>query len=151
MHGCGRRFFAAFVAAGCVTTGASASALGSPWMHDRGGGTVRVMVRGADGPADLYPGFDHGDLWFVLDNPGRNAVTFTSMVPGRITSSDPVSCPASVITVAPVSGLELVVAPRSKTQRLHIADVVAMSRDAPDGCQGVAFGIQVVLDGVRAA
>ena len=108
-----------------------------------------ITVTAATGAADLYPGFAGGDVHFTLTNPNPYPVTFTSMAPGAITSSNPGSCAASLVTVDPASGLGLTVGAGQTTGTQSIADVVALDASAPDGCQGVSFTIQLTLTGAQ--
>jgi hypothetical protein len=107
-----------------------------------------ITVTAATGAADLYPGFTDGDVFFTLTNPNPYPVTFTTMSPVSVTSSDPTGCPSSnVIVDSNVTGLSLAVGAQQTTGTLSIADVVTMSLAAPDGCQGDSFTIQLTLTG----
>ena len=106
-----------------------------------------ITVTAATGTADLYPGFADGDVRFTLTNPNPYPVTFTSMSPGAITSSNQGACNASLVTVDPLAGLSLAVGAGQTTGMQTIADVVTLDGTAPDGCQGVAFTIQLTLTG----
>lgn len=105
-----------------------------------------ITVTAVTGTADLYPGFTAGDLSFSMNNPNPYGVTFTSWTAGTVTSSDPVDCPASNVTVDDSSGLSLSVAGGATTPGV-IADVVSMSALAPDECQGVIFTVALTLSG----
>ncbi len=100
--------------------------------------------------ADLYPGFDGGDLYFKVDNPNPYPVRFTSMTAGAVTSSNPTGCPESNATVANKSGLSIDV-PANTTTAVSktIADVVTLASNAPNACQGVTFSINVTLSGAQ--
>jgi hypothetical protein len=102
-----------------------------------------ITVIPADGPPDLFPGFNAGDVTVRLENPNPFAVTVRTMTPNGVTSGDPEACPSSNVTVRPADGLALFVAAASTTGPLTIPDVVSMARDAPDGCQGVGFTIRL--------
>ena len=108
-----------------------------------------VTVTAATGTADLYPGFADGDVHFTLTNPNPYPVTFTSMAAGTITSSNQAACAASLLTVDPAAGLSLAVGANATTGPQSIADVVTLDALAPDGCQGVAFTIQLTLTGAQ--
>ncbi len=77
---------------------AAAAALWS--ANGSGSGTARsvtaqpITVNAATGAADLYPGFNGGDVHFTLSNPNPYPVTFDAMTPGAITSSNP-ACPVN--------------------------------------------------------
>ena len=77
-----------------VTLGAGAAA--ALWSaNGSGSGTARsvtaqaITVNAATGAADLYPGFNGGDVHFTLDNPNPYPVTFDAMTAGAVSSSDP--------------------------------------------------------------
>lgn len=106
-------------------------------------GTVNVSV--VPGPPDLFPGTDSGDLHFVLTNPNDEAVTFTDLQAGQVTSERPQDCPAEVVSVRPASGLSITVAGRSTSAPMVVPDVVSMARWAPESCQGVGFKISIDL------
>ena len=106
-----------------------------------------ITVNATTGTADLYPGFTQGDLHFTLTNTNPYPVQFTSMTPGAITSSAPVACPASNLTVGSASSLALDVAAGATSAPLSVADVVTLASAAPDGCQGVTFTVAVTVTG----
>ncbi len=106
-----------------------------------------LTVTAVTGAADLYPGFNDGDLHFTLTNTNPYPVTFTAMTPGAITSSSPSACPTSNLTVDTASGLSLPVSAGATSGTLSIADVVNLASNAPDGCQGVTFTVAVTLTG----
>ena len=137
-----------------ITLGAGAAA--ALWStNGTGSGTARstsaqtVTVNAVTGAADLYPGTTAGDVYFTLTNPNPYPVTFTSMTPGAISSSDQTACPAANISVLPASGLSLTVAANTTSSTQSIADVVAMAGTAPDGCQAKAFTIALSLTGAQ--
>jgi hypothetical protein len=100
--------------------------------------------------ADLYPGFNGGDLYFKVDNPNPYPVRFTSMTPGTVTSSDPSGCPASNVSVSSESGLTIDVAANTTTAvSKTIEDAVSMAGAAPDACQGVTFTVAITLSGTQ--
>lgn len=106
------------------------------------------VVTARTGAADLYPGFADGDVYFTVTNPNPYAVRFTSATFGTVTSSAPLLCPATNVTVdASASGLAIDVPANSAGTDSSIADVVAMASAADDNCQGVEFTIQVTLSG----
>ena len=106
-----------------------------------------ITVNATTGTADLYPGFNGGDVHFTLTNPNPYAVTFDSMTPGAITSSNPGACPASNVTASSAAGLSLPVGANATSGAQSIANVVSMGSTAPDGCQGVTFTIALTLTG----
>ena len=108
-----------------------------------------ITVNASTGAADLYPGFTGGKVYFTLTNPNAYAVTMTSMTPGAITSSDPVNCPSSNVTVGSASGLTLDAPANTTTGQLSISNVASMAAGAPDGCQGVTFTVALTLTGTQ--
>jgi hypothetical protein len=136
-----------------ITLGAGAAA--ALWSaNGSGSGTARsvnaqtITVTAATGAADLYPGFNGGDVHFTLSNPNPYPVTFTSMTPGAITSSDP-ACAVTNITVAAPTGLSIPVLAGATNVAASIPNVVTMDSAAPDGCQGVSFTIALTLTGIQ--
>ncbi|HEX2785768.1 MAG TPA: hypothetical protein VHN36_19495, partial [Ilumatobacteraceae bacterium] len=95
-----------------------------------------ITVSASSGTADLYPGFTQGDLYFTSANTNPYPVTFTSMTPGSITSSDQTNCPAANVSVVSASGLSIVVPAGATASPGTVANVVTMAAGAPDGCQG---------------
>lgn len=106
-----------------------------------------VTVNATTGTADLYPGFTGGDVHFTLTNSNPYAVTFDSMTPGAITSSNPGACPAANVSASSATGLSLPVGANATSGAQSIANVVSMDSGAPDGCQGVTFTIALTLTG----
>ena len=136
-----------------ITLGAGAAA--ALWStNGTGSGTARstsaqtVTVNAATGAADLYPGFNGGDIHFTLTNPNPYPVTFTSMTAGTVTSSNP-ACAVTNITVAGATGLSIPVAAGALNVAASIPDVVTMIGAAPDACQGVSFDIALTLTGIQ--
>jgi hypothetical protein len=125
------------------------SASGSGTGRARAVTAQTITVNATTGTADLYPGFNGGDLYFTLTNPNPYNVTFTSMTAGAITSSDPTNCPTSNVTVAGATGLSLPVTGGATSGTLSIPNVVTMVAAAPNGCQGVSFDIAVTLSGTQ--
>ena len=106
-----------------------------------------VTVSAATGPADLYPGFTGGDVFFTVTNANPYSVLFSSMAVGVVTSSDPAGCPSTSVSVASATGLTLAVAANATSATQSIADVVTMAAGAPDACQGATFTIALTLSG----
>jgi hypothetical protein len=107
---------------------------------------VNLTVTARTGAADLYPGFNDGDLYFTVNNPNPYDVTFTSATFGAVTSSDTTACPSANVTVdASATGLSLIVPAGSAGTDLKIDDVVNMLATAPNGCQDKTFDIAVTL------
>lgn len=140
------------VIAGLIGGGAAAalwSANGAGSGQARATTAQSVTVTAATATADLYPGFTGGDVSFTLTNPNPYPITFTSMTPGAVVSSNAGACPASNVTVIGATGLSLPVAASSTTGTQSISDVVTMVAGAPDGCQGVTFAINLTLSGAQ--
>ena len=108
---------------------------------------VDSTVTARVGAADLYPGFDDGDLYFTVDNPNPYGITFTSATFGSITSSVP-AC-AAYVTATNATGLDIDVPGSSLGVDSSIADAISMSTDAVDACQGATFTIGVTLSGTQ--
>jgi hypothetical protein len=108
--------------------------------------------------ADLYPGFTGGDLYFKITNPNPYAVSFDKYTLGSITMEDAtgacstatgnVSVPTTEQTLP--SGSEITVPANTTTPvSRSIADVVSMSSDAANECQGDTFTITITLTGTQ--
>jgi hypothetical protein len=145
---------AAFVA---TAIGLAAGAGFAAWTTDgEGSGRARaataqdVTVNATNGTADLYPGTTAGDVHFTLTNPNPYPVEFTAMTSGTVTSSDPVDCPATNVTVDDAPSISVTVAANTTSTAQSIADVVNMDADAPDDCQGVSFDVVLTLAGASA-
>ena len=108
---------------------------------------VSITVTANTSTPDLFPGFTQGKVAFTSANTNPYPVTFTSMTPGVITSSDPTNCPATNVSVASASGLSLLVPAGATAQAGSIGNVVSMVAGAPDGCQGVVFTVALTLTG----
>lgn len=113
------------------------------------GGTVDVTVTASAGPADLYPGFTAGDIYFTLTNTNDFPVTFTDAGVGTVTPADAVACPPENVTAIGATGLDLEVAANATSAQLSIADVVSMLESAPNGCQNMSFDIALTLTGAQ--
>lgn len=109
---------------------------------------VDAEIVAADGTPDLFPGATDGDIAFTVTNPNPYPITFTAATVGAVTSSDEAACPATNVTVAEPGALDIVAEPGT-SEVLTIPDVVGMDVDAPDGCQGVTFDIELTLTGTQ--
>ena len=96
------------------------------------------------GGADLYPGFEGGDLHFTIVNSSDEAMTFDRVTTDSIVSSDAAHCSADNVAVLSRTDVSIV-APADSSTDVRVSDVVTMLRSAPDGCQGVSFTIGVSL------
>jgi hypothetical protein len=109
-----------------------------------------ATVNPVNGTADLYPGYTQGDLYFTITNNNPYPITFTSMTPGTLSTTNPVGCPADPnISVSSASGLSLVAPANSTTGTLSISNVVSMDAGAGDGCQNQSFDIDITLNGAQ--
>ena len=146
-----KKFVAASITGAAAVLGGAAFAMWSSTGVGPGNAkalsAVNITVSAATGAADLYPGFTQGDVFFTSANTNPYPVTFTSMSPGTITSSDQTNCPASNLTVSTASGLSLLVPAGATATPGTIADVVTLASTAPNGCQGVVFTIALTLSG----
>ena len=145
------KLFSAALACGVAAGIGTATAL---WTSDAVGGadavartSVHITVQGDSGAADLYPGASHGDVSFTVDNPNPYPVRFTGLTVGMVTSSDEVACPSHQVTLHGATGLEIDVPAGAVGHPATVDAVVAMSRAAPDGCQGASFAIELTLTG----
>lgn len=109
----------------------------------------RVVVAGAAGPAELYPGGPAAAVHFTLTNDNPFNILFTSMTPGAVTSSEPTACPASNVTPTGATGLALASPAAATTGTLSIPGVLTMSPSAPDGCQAAVFSVSMTLNGIQ--
>ena len=137
-----------------LTGGGIAAALWS--ANGSGSGQAKALtaqsltVTAATGAADLYPGFTGGDVFFTVTNPNPYPVTFTSMTPGTVTSSNPTGCATTNLSVLSASGLSIAVGANTTSATQSIANVVTLAAGAPDACQGVTFTIALTLSGSQA-
>lgn len=145
-----------FVVAACVVAaiGGAGVAAYAEWSGSATGAgrarattVVQATLSAANGAPDLFPGFSDGDVFFTVTNPNPFGITYTDMTADTVTSSNQAACPASNVTIEPATGLSLVSPPSAVSATLSISDVVSMSVDAPDGCQGVSFDIVLTLTG----
>ena len=147
---------AAAIGAVVAATMAGGIAVAAWTANGTGPGTARaisaeaIVVTARTGPADLYPGFADGDVFFALQNPNPYPVRMTAMTSGAITSDKP-GCAASNVTVDAATGLTLEVPAGGTLDPATIADVVNMAIAAPDACQGAVFTVQLTLTGVQTA
>jgi hypothetical protein len=146
-----KKLFVALASVAVLVLGGIAYAA---WTAD-GTGTGRahartaivVDVNAATGAADLYPGATDGDIHFTLDNDNPYAVTFTGFTAGTITSSAPVACPSTLVSVNSAGGISVPVAGNTSGFAGEIDGVVSLDHAAPNGCQGVTFDIALTLTG----
>lgn len=112
---------------------------------------ITLTVPAVAGTADLYPGGPAGDLYFDADNDNPYDVLFDTYAIGTITSDDEVNCPAATNVTAVASGVTSVPVPTGGVDSLVITDVISLDEDAPDGCQGVSFDVELTLTGDQVA
>lgn len=102
--------------------------------------------------ASLYPGAD-GNLLLRVHNPNQFPVKVTEVAQGSdpITSNQ-VGCDVSTLSVSDANlsnevnqSHPIVVGANRDSAKLTLHDVVSMSEDAENACQGAAFTIPVTL------
>ena len=137
-----------------LTAGAGVAV--AQWSSDAVGGgsgtagtAQTVLVSGGAADADLYPGFNAGDLAVRIDNPNPYPVRFTLLEGGVVTPSTS-ACPVDAVQVAD-SAVDLLVPAGASDVPAVLADVVSMDDSAPQGCSGATFSIEVALTGSQAA
>lgn len=136
-----------FVAMGAGSAAALWSSSGVGSGNNKALTATTVTVNAVTGSADLYPGFSGGKVNFSLTNANPYPVTFTSMTPGTVTSSNEGACPAANVSVNTASGLLLAVGGSTTSATLSIPGVVTLASTAGDGCQGIVFTIALTLTG----
>jgi hypothetical protein len=110
---------------------------------------AEIQISPSLGAADLYPGFDGGDVYFTVTNHSRRPVRVRRLHLGPVRPADPSTCPPDSVSVQPIVVVDLTVPPRG-TRTGHIDDVVSMRNDAPAGCQGASFVFDVsVLESLQ--
>lgn len=102
----------------------------------------RLDVLDVSSVGQLYPGFDGGDLKILVGNPSSKALRFT-LGDATVVSEDVVHCASYHIVIGPLPEDVIVAGPHSE-QFVLLPGVVSMLASAPDGCQGVAFAINIV-------
>jgi hypothetical protein len=148
----------AAVAAILVTTGI-AFAVWSANGSGSGGAAATVAqgltitaVTPTGAAATLYPGSPPSAVYFTVSNPNPYTVVITSISWGTPVSFNTTSCPSSNITVdtnAPKTGLNIVVPPNPQSAGFSVPGVLDLSHSAPDGCQGVGFGVSMTVSGAQ--
>jgi len=115
--------------------------------------TDLVVVNGT-AVADLYPGFNNGDLELSVTNPNPYAVQVTS-VQGTATAitSNNATCDTNGNGVTMDSG-SVPVGPVSigagATVNIAVDDVMNMSTAADNACQGATFQVPITVSGTSA-
>jgi len=151
----GKRKFIVMAAAGTAAVVAAGTAYAMWSAGGSGNGTSKALsaqaitVTAATGSADLYPGFSGGDLSFTLSNSNPYPVNLTTMTTTAITSSSPVACPASNLTVTTPATVSIPLAAAATNVATTVADVATLASAAPDGCQGVTFTVALTLSGIQ--
>ncbi|MCA1844285.1 MAG: hypothetical protein LC792_14075 [Actinobacteria bacterium] len=149
----GKRKFIVIGAVGVAGIVAAGTAYALWTANGSGSGSSKALsaqaitVTASTGAADLYPGFTGGDLSFTLSNPNPYPVTFTSLVPGSVSSSNTGACAASNVSVTNPVTVNLSVAAGATNVPFTVSDVVSMASGALDGCQGITFTVPVTLTG----
>lgn len=151
-----RRFARSIAFVGVVVVGFFAAVSFAAWTGQASGPgqsqarrSERVVITGASGTAELYPGGPAAAVHFTLTNDNPFNILFTSMTPGAVTSSAPTDCPASNVTSSGASGLALSAPAGRTTATLSIPGILTMSPSAPDGCQEAVFSLSMTLNGIQ--
>ncbi len=115
-----------------------------------------LVVTSASPAASLYPmpvgGYPDGTVGAVhaqVANPNPFPVTVTGATVGTVASDSPGVCASSEVTGTTGSPIALSVEiPAGATSfGLTVPGAVQMSRTAADGCQGIAFTVDLALSG----
>lgn len=119
--------------------------------------TDLVVSDGTASP-DLYPGFTDGDLYLSVENPNPYDVTVTTIEPdllGTVSSDGGVDCQGAdtgVVLDAGQTTLPVAVdIAAGATESFTVEDVVTMTNDSDDSCQGATFSIPVTVTGASNA
>jgi hypothetical protein len=121
-----------------------------------GSGTIRsttaapLTVASLASPlADLFPG-KTDDLGFTVTNPNGYRVSLTTLSAVSVTSSDSLNCPSSHIQLSLAAGATLATpinVPAGSSATGTLPGLVTMSVNAPDGCQGKTFTVNLSFSG----
>jgi hypothetical protein len=102
--------------------------------------------------ASLYPGGPAGSVYFQIANPNPYAITITSLQWGTPTSTSTSTCASSNISLdanAPTTASISIPANATAGTAYQINNVLDLSHNAPDGCQGVTFNVPLTVLGVQ--
>lgn len=102
--------------------------------------------------ATLYPGGPAGAVYFQVGNPNPFPVTITALNWGTPTSTSTTTCASSNISLdpnAPTTANISVPANTPAGTTYQVNNVLDMSHNAPDGCQGVTFNVPLTVVGVQ--
>ena len=139
----------AIAAGGLIAFAVPAAAQGLAWGDDTDGrGKLAVEVLSVDEIGGLYPGFAGGDVHLSVRNAGDVPIAALEIRSARIASSAPDECGGENVTMVATT-VERQIAPTA-TARLQLGDVAGMVGSAPDGCQGVAFAVELTVTAIAA-
>lgn len=112
---------------------------------------VVTAVTPTGSAASLYPGGPAGPVLLTIQNPNPYAVTVSGLQWGTPVSTSTASCPSSNISLDPnaPTSVSISIPANTTTATQQIAGVLDLSHNAPDGCQGVEFLIQVTATGAQ--
>lgn len=101
--------------------------------------------------ATLYPGGPPSSVYFTVNNPNPFAVTITGLTWGTPTSDNTTACPNSNISVdagAPTT-VSISIPPGPPSGAFSIPNVLDLSHNAPNGCEGVGFNVAVTASATQ--
>jgi hypothetical protein len=143
-----------------LLTGAllAASIATAAWLaNGSGSGAAKAItatdltVEVATASADLYPGFQNGDLYLKINNPNPYGVTVTQIDAGTDpVTSDSAACDTggSEVTLDASTVVSIDV-PAGGSTTTSVANIVNMGLDSDDACQGATFDIPVDVSGTN--
>ena len=105
------------------------------------------------GPAaSLYPGGPAAQVYFTVANPNPFAVTITGITWGTPTSNNTTACANSNISLDPAAPTSVsILIPANATAGIAYSEpnVLDLSHNAPNGCQGVGFSIPMTISATQ--
>lgn len=150
------------VASALATAAITAGVVIAAWSATGGGqggaaatvaqGVTLTAITPTGAAATLYPGGPPSSVYFTANNPNPYPVTITNIAWGTPVSTNTTSCPntnISVDTSAPKTGLSITVPAGSPTGAISVPNVLDLSHNALDGCQGVSFIVPMTVTGVQ--
>jgi hypothetical protein len=148
----GAIFGAAVLAGGAIAWAAwSANSVGQGEAVAMTANAISLSPNSSGTPT-LYPGGPAATIYFTASNPNPYAVNFTTASYSNPVSFSTTSCPSANISIATgaPTAVSVSVPANASNVAVSIPGVLQLAHSAPDGCQGVAFGVSVVLSGTQA-
>lgn len=160
----GPALLVALLLTGTLTTGTAYAfwaATASGAATAQSASAVALGVSATSTPtASLYPGRTE-DLAVRLSNPNPYPVSLTTLTAASVSSSDPVACPATSITLPAAVTTALLTGgytlptplgvPAGATgTAASLSGFLTMATTAPDGCQGRTFTVTLAFSGSQA-